>query len=100
MSKKLPGELTLEDMTQEELVELCKNYLLGNPQQLATLRWHALQRRAKDIRDKACADMDKLKNDSTLNGHMRFLEASRRFDEGMALDDEAGVYFKFLTDPR
>jgi len=86
----------LEELTKEELLWVIHRYFLEVPQrQLLEARWHTLNKKAEIIMNEATKKM----NDNVGGGieNIRlFQEASKQFDTGLALADEASQFWEVM----
>jgi len=83
-------ELTIEDLTKEEILVLFRNHLFYiSPSDIRRVRCDSLVKKAKEIADEAQLKMKKYAGQPGTEARVGFLRASAKFDEAMKLYDEA-----------
>ena len=82
-------DLTIEDLTKEEILVLFRNHLFYiSPLDIRRVRCNSLAKRAKEMADEAQADMSQHAGQPGMESRVGFLRASAKFDEAMKLYDE------------
>lgn len=88
-------DLTIGDLTKEEILILFRNHLLYvSPSDIRRVRYDSLGKKAKEMADEAQADMSQHAGQPGIESRVRFLRASKKFDEAMKLYDEADKVLK------
>ena len=88
-------ELTIEDLTKEEILALCREYLFQpSPRHIRRVRSDSLAKKAKQIADKAQVEMDRYAGQPGVESRIAFLKASDKFDQAMELYKEAAEALK------
>ena len=88
-------DLTIEDLTKEEILILFQNYLFYvSPSDIKRVRSDSLAKKAKEMADEAQADMRQYAEKPGMESRAGFLRASDKFDVAMKLYDEADKVLK------
>jgi len=86
--------MQITDLSKDELLDLIthKGFQFSiNDYDLKRVRWQTLTRKAQQMMDEACVDMQKYHGPANFQ---KYKEQMDKFDRGMALMDEADKFFK------
>ncbi|MBE2200428.1 MAG: hypothetical protein IAE79_17570 [Anaerolinea sp.] len=84
--------MELDDLTKEELIWLLRRHCFSlTERDIARARIERLQRQSLAMREESLTLSSKALQDKTLAGRKVFEEASKLFDRGMRLDDQASA---------
>jgi hypothetical protein len=86
-------ELTLEDLTKDELIELITREVFKiHPRRIADVRWHSMTKKSQELMKQGCEITSKV---ASLKGYEHILEfnrGSKIFDQGQKLSDDASKF--------
>lgn len=93
--------LTLEDLTKEELIKYIRQYQVIQPRQrdIIGLRWESLSTEAQRVMAQATTESQKWTGDKTIEGYRKWRDAQELFDKAMKLYEKADEVFKELVNP-
>ena len=92
--------LSLEDMTKEELVKVIRQSLAYQPTQkiLRWIRWESMCEKAQLLMAESLKQQDEYTGKTDMASHVKWLEASNKFSEGMKLSDKADTFLEELKE--
>ena len=84
-------ELTLEDMTKGELIKVIEQSLAYQPTQkiLRWIRWESMCEQSQALMDESIKEQQLYTGKRAMASHAKWLETSKKFDEGMDLANKA-----------
>ena len=88
--------LTLEDMTKEELIKVIKQSLAYQPTQkiLLWIRWESMCEQSQALMDEAVKEQQLYTSKNDILSRTKWMGASKKFDKGMKLGDKADDFLK------
>ena len=89
--------LTLEDMTKEELIKLFRaSFYLPSQKEMGWIRWESMCEKAQALMAEALKEQEEYTGKKDMDSHIKWLEASKKFTEGMKLMDKADAFLEEL----
>ena len=87
-------DFTLEDMTKPELIKIIKQSLAYQPTQkvMRWVRWESMCEQAQVIMKESIEEQRLHTGEIGTANHLRWVEASKKFDHGMELADLADAF--------
>ena len=88
--------LTLEDMTKEELIKVIKQSLAYQPtlKTLLWIRWESMCEQTQALMKEALKEHELYTGKKDMVSHSRWMDASKKFDKGMKLGDKADAFLE------
>jgi len=95
---ELMKDLTLSDMTKDELVTLINDRMISyNQRDLRRIRWQSMVDEAQRVCNEACEAMKEHSGVDPVN-IAKWYEDSKQFDRGMKLHDAAEAFFTAMDE--
>jgi len=91
-------KFTLEDMTKEELIKLFQraSFYLPSQKDMGWIRWESMCEKAQALMVKSIKEQEEYTGKTDIDSHSKWLEASKKFEEGMKLSDKADAFLEEL----
>ncbi len=92
--------LTLEDMTKEELIKVIKQSLAYQPTQkiLLWIRWESMCEQSQALMKESLKEQGLYTGKTDMVSHSKWMDASKKFDTGMKLGDKADAFLKEIKE--
>ena len=89
-------EFTLEDMTEPELIKVIKQSLAYQPTQktLLWIRWESMCEQSQAVMKEALKEQELYTGKGDMLSHLRWMNASKKFDKGTKLGDKAAAFLE------
>lgn len=94
--------LALGDMTKDELIKVIKQSLAYQPTQkiLHWIRWESMCEESQAVMSESLKEQEKYRGKKNMDSHIKWMEASKKFDEGMKLADKADAFLEEIKGQR
>ncbi len=89
-------DFILEDMTKPELIKIIKQSLAYQPTQkiMRWTRWESMCEASQKLMGESLEEQVKYTRKPGMQDHIKWLEASKKFDEGRKLGDKADRFLE------